>query len=207
MFEISAEHFEEITKDSLLTAGKTQCRYTVDKKEKVIHITGQSSRNNDWGDNFDFRAREVAVQWFADKKDIKIHAGFLRQYKAVRDILMTVCEAYSDYAIRVDGYSLGASWTQIFTQDVLYHWPNRDVQAILYAPGNPWRKLPKVFKAKLKQHITYVRSIWDPVTWMRMFGFCRYGAEVRIGKWYRILPLQHKTDQIIKGLKELRGDK
>ena len=204
MFEISVEHFEEITKDPWLTDGRTQYRYEVDNVNKIIHITGQSSRSNDWGDNFDFRAREVAVQ---QEKGVKIHAGFLRQYTSVHETLMEVCETFPDYAIRVDGYSLGASWTQVFVKVALDRWPDRDIQAILYAPGNPWRKLPKAIKEKLKQHITFVRSIWDPVTWMRAFGFFRYGAEVRIGKWYRAWPLQHKTEQIIRGLKELRRGK
>jgi hypothetical protein len=112
-----------------------------------------------------------------------------------------VC-TYPGYTILVDGYSLGASWPQIFVQDVLYHFPDRDIQAVLYEPGNPWRKLPKKYKKALKKHITFVRSIWDPVTWMQLLGFFRYGKTVTIGKWYRIWPLQHLEDQVIRNLTE-----
>jgi len=202
-FTASTEHFKETIAGQWETKELTQFRLTVYHKEKIIHITGQSSNDDDWPDNLDFRSRPV--QWFLDKKEIVVHAGFLRQYNAVRNYLLDVAYEHSDYAIRVDGFSLGGSWTQLFVQDIIHRWPNRDMIAIFYGPGNPWRKLPQKYKNALNKCVIFVRSIWDPVTWMRIIRFYRYGKNINIGKWYRIWPIQHHPDQIIRGLKELKG--
>ena len=198
---ISTEHFNNITEGPWETVDRTQYRLTIDHVSRTIYVTGQSSRDDDWPDNFDFRKRKPPEQWFPDRKDILVHAGFLRQYKAVRDLLLDVCYKYPDYAIRGYGYSLG-TWVHIFIQDILYHWPKRDVQAILYAPINPWRKLPKEYQIELYCHTTFVYCYWDPVTWMRLLGFHRYGVNIVIGKLWRIFPIQHHWDQITRALDE-----
>jgi hypothetical protein len=221
MFEISTKHYKEAVSGPWTAIGQTDYRVRLVRPaanlfvgsgyepKGIIHVTAQGSQSKDkgrdWRDDFDFRIRQPAEQWFGDTKDIKVHAGFLRQYKNVRDTLMNLVCTYPDYTVLVDGYSLGASWTQIFVQDVLHRYPYRNLQAILYEPGNPWRKLPGKYKKQLKKHITFVRSVWDPVTWMRLLGFFRYGKTVTIGKWYRIWPLQHLEDQVIKNLIEKFG--
>jgi hypothetical protein len=219
MFSVAnVNHFKEVVSGPWTSTAQTDYRVQVThltanpfvgssyEPKGTIHVTGQGSQSKDkgkdWRDDFDFRIRQPAEQWFSDNKEIKIHAGFLRQYKNVRNILMDLVCQYPDYKIRVDGYSLGASWTQLFVQDVLYRYPYRDIQAVLYEPGNPWRKLPKLYKILLKKHVTFVRSIWDPVTWMRLLGFFRYGKTITIGKWWRIWPCQHLEDQVIRNLEE-----
>ena len=205
IFEVSTTHFNQTRSGPWEKVDRTDYCVVVDHEKKIIHVTGKESGDEDWPDNFDFRVRQPAEQWFPDVKDIWVHSGFLRQYKAVRDKLLDIAYEHPDYAIRVDGYSLGGSWTQIFTQDILYRRPDRDIKAIYYAPGNAWRKLPKQYQDALKRCTVFVRSIWDPVTWMRVFRFYRYGDHITIGKWWRIWPLQHWPDQIIRGLTERRG--
>ena len=202
IFNLTSEHFKKTIGGHFEKIDRTDYRVEVSHSDKAIHITGRCSDDDDWPDNFDFRQRPV--KWFPDS-DILVHAGFLRQYKSTRSKLLDICYEYPGYSIYVDGFSLGASWTQIFLQDVLHRWPDRDVLAILYAPGNPWRKLPKKYKDALKRCTYFVRSIWDPVTWMGLLRFYRYGKHITLGKWYRILPLQHTPDQIIRGLKERGG--
>jgi hypothetical protein len=170
---------------------------------KTIHITGQGSNQRaDWKDNLNFRTRLKSSQWF---RLISVHAGFLRQYLAVRNKLLDICYEYPDYAIRVDGFSLGGSWTQIFVQDVLHRWPDRDIQAIFYAPGNPWRRLPRKYRRALRRCVAFIIPWWDVVTWMRLLLFFRYGRNIRIGKPWRLWPKQHRPDQIIRALNEKYG--
>jgi len=199
--EVSSNHFSKIRNGPWKQAEKTHYRMVIDHADKTIHITGQESDNNDWSDNFDFKVH--AEQWFSNNKNILVHAGFLRQYKSVRNILLDAVYQHPDYIIKVDGFSLGASWTQIFLQDVIHRWPDKNIHAVFYAPGNPWRKLPKQYQKALKRCTTFVRSIWDPVTWMKALRFYRYGKHITIGKWYRFWPLQHLPLQIIRGLDEL----
>ena len=200
LFKISAEHFNSFLQGPWETIERTELRTELDHAKKIISIIGQCSDEDDWPDNFDFR-RKAVEKWFADA-DIVVHSGFLRQYKAVRNKLLDIAYQYPNYSIHVSGFSLGASWTQIFVQDVLYRWPERDIQAILYAPGNPWRKLPENFQKSLESRITFVYSFWDPVTWMKLIGFQRYGANKKIGKWYRLWPIQHYPEQIDRALKD-----
>ena len=202
-FQPNAGHFAETIKGPWETAERTEYRLVIDHGAKTIHVTGQMSCDEDWPDNLDFRVRAPAEQWFPDDKDILVHAGFLRQYKAVRGILMDAAYQFPDYAIRVDGFSLGAAWPQIFMQDVLFHFPGRDIKAILYAPGNPWRKLPRNCQQALKERTVFVRSVWDIVTWMRALRFYRYGKHLTVGKPWRFWPMQHLPDQITRGLNEL----
>lgn len=202
IFEISRKHFSEITEGPWETIDRTQYRLSIDHDKKTIYVIGQSSRDDDWPDNFDMRKNSPPEQWFSDRKDIFVHAGFLRQYKAVRNILMDACYKYVDYKIRASAYSLGSAWLQPFVQDVIHNLPCRDIQAILYAPPNPWRELPKEYQEALYAHITFVYCFWDPVTWMGLFGYRRYGAKIVIGKWWRFWPVQHHWEQIEKALDE-----
>ncbi|MDR2186395.1 MAG: hypothetical protein LBO80_12130 [Treponema sp.] len=209
LFAVNEDHFNEITNGPWESVRQTGYRLVIEHGGKVIHVTGQGSQSKDrgvdWRDDFDFRVRQPAEQWFADTKDIRVHAGFLRQYKQVRGTLMDAACQNPDYAVFVDGYSLGASWTQLFVQDVLYHFPKRVIRAILYEPGNPWRRLPWKYKAMLKKHITFVRAVWDPVTWMAALGFFRYGRHITIGQWWRPWPCQHLEDQVLRNLEERFG--
>ena len=209
LFEVSSAHFIKTIQGHWKTEGRTDYRLVINHRKKIIHVTGQHSyQYADWLDNLDFRRRALEnkpEQWFSGRPDIMVHAGFLRQYKAVRSKLLDAAYKYPDYSIRVDGFSLGASWPQIFVQDILHRWPKRDIQAILYAPGNPWRRLPRNYRAALERCTTFVTNIYDVVTWMRLVGFKRFGKEVRYGRPWRILPKQHRPEQIIRGLDERKN--
>lgn len=215
LFEISAEHFQECLTgehrtikrpDPLITIDRTDFFLVVDDDKKIIRVTGVHSEDEDWPDNFDMRirsfenCRDTDELWFSG---IHVHAGFLRQYKAVRNKLLDICYEKPDYAIRGDGFSLGAAWGQLFIQDCLHRWPERDIKAIYYAPPNPWRRLPRNYQEMLNNAITFVIPRWDVVTWMRVLAFRRYGKETRIGKPWRLLPKQHRPAQIIRALLEL----
>ena len=200
MFEINSNHFRAANAEPWEQVGRTDYRLEIDNGKKIIHVTGRpSSQRADWKDNLDFRIRSKTQKWF---RGIRVHAGFLRQYLAVRGKLLDVCYEHPGYAIRVDGFSLGGSWTQIFVQDVLHRWPDRDIQAIFYAPGNPWRRLPRKYRGLLRRRVTFVIPWWDAVTWMRLIGFKRYGKDIRIGRIWRLWPKQHHPDQIIRALDE-----
>ena len=202
MFEISSDHFKSIREGPWEKAERTDYRISLDHENKIIYVIGRESGDEDWPDNFDFRKREPPVQWFDDNPDILVHAGFLRQYQAVRDTLLDVCKNYIDYAIRISGYSLGASWTQIFIEDCIHRWPFRDLEANLYAPANPWYKLSKKYQIALAERTTFVKCYWDFITWMRVIGFHRYGKTIYIGKPWRVWSFQHSPEQIIRGLDE-----
>jgi len=197
MFKIGSEHFNASNSGPWETVGRTDYRLNIDHEKKLIYLTGQAtSQRSDWFDNLNFGRR-----WF---KGVRVHSGFLRQYLAVRDILMGALYEHRDYALRVDGFSLGASWTQIFIYDAIYHFPDRDIKAILYAPGNPWCILPRHYRKALRRCVTFVYCYWDVVTWMRLIGFKRYGKNVRIGRIWRLWPKQHHPNQITRALEERR---
>jgi len=203
-FNVSSDHFREIREGPWDVIGYTNYRLFLDHEEKIIHVRGRGSYNKkDMEDNYDFHIEKISEEWFPGAEGIiKIHIGYYKRYEAVRGLLLDTASEFPDYAIRVGGYSLGAAWTQLFLLDAILHWPERDILAIFYAPANPWRSLPKKYQEDLKQHTIFVRSLWDPVTLMDAVGFHRYGYNITIGKWWRVLPSQHEPAQIIRALDE-----
>lgn len=204
MSYINSDHLREIRRGPWEITDNTFHRLIFDHEEKIITVIGRESNDNDDKNNLNFRIKEPAKEWFPGAEGkIKIHAGFFNRYEAVRTMLLDTVQEYPDYSIHVSGFSLGGTWTQLFMLDVLLLWPNRDIQAIFYAAANPWRRLPKEYQKELEQRTVFVKSWWDPVTWMRLIGFYRYGHNITIGKWWRILPPQHEPPQMIRSLNEL----
>ncbi|MCL2373820.1 MAG: hypothetical protein FWC65_01080 [Treponema sp.] len=197
----SVEHFQSIRRGPWTQEGNTDFRIYVDHENQNIYITGQESRcRDDWRDNFSFwTGRGPTASWFGE---VRVHAGFLRQYQSARNTLLNVSWRYPDYAIRVTGYSLGAAWLQIFMQDVLHVWPERDITAIFYSPGNPWRRLPQRYRRSLRERTVFIYNRWDFITWMGLLGFFRYGENIRLGSVWRMRPNQHHPYQVIRGLEE-----
>jgi hypothetical protein len=206
-FNVSSDHFREIRRGPWEVINDTQYRLILDHDEKIIDVRGRESIEGDMKKNFDFRIRKPEKDWFpgADGK-IRIHSGFFRRYESVRNILLDAAYEYPDYAIHVSGFSLGGTWTQLFLLDVIQIWSDRDIRAIFYAPANPWRRLPKEYQNKLRQHTVFVKSHWDLFTWMRVIGFYRYGYNITIGKWWRFLPPQHEPPQMIRSLDEISAN-
>ena len=202
-FNVSSSHYREIRRGPWETIGNTHYRLILDHEEKVMHVRGRGSEDEDMRDNFDFRTREPREGWFPGTEGtIRIHLGFLRRYASVREILFEAANEHPNYAIRVSGFSLGGTWTQLFLFDAIRHWPERDILAIFYAPANPWRILPKEYREDLRQRTVFVSSHWDPVTWMNALGFFRYGHEITIGRIWRIFPPQHYPPQMQRSLDE-----
>jgi len=202
-FTISSSHFREIRKEPWEVIGTTNYRVILEHDKKIINVIGRESQKEDAKDNYDARTRKPDEEWFPGiEGTVKIHIGFLKRYIAVRGVLFETAYQYPDYAIRASGHSLGGTWTQLFLLDAILHWPERDIQALFYAPGNPWRRLPKKYREELEKRTVFVCNHWDPVTWMRLIGFYRYGHNIKIGKWWRCLPSQHRGLQMIRALDE-----
>ncbi|MDR2542921.1 MAG: hypothetical protein LBC80_05680 [Treponema sp.] len=203
-FNVSSDHFREMRTGPWETIGNTQYRLIFNHEEKIVDIRGRGSTGEDKKDNMNFRTKKPSAGWFSDAEErIKIHSGFFRRYESVRSVLLDAVYEYPDYAIHVSGFSLGGTWTQLFLLDILLLWPDRDIKAIFYAPASPWRKLPRKYQKELKQCTVFVRTYWDPITWMWLIGFHRYGYNITVGKWWRILPPQHEPPQMIRALDEL----
>jgi hypothetical protein len=203
IFKESVEHLENAVKGPWYTINRTDFKIDIDHENKIVYVTGQTSQPNDWWDNLKFCTRlfSKCEKWYS-LKSVWVHKGFLNQYKSVQKFLIDLCLQHFEYAIRLSGHSLGGTWTQLFMYDILDRWPSRDVQAIFYAPANPWRRLPKPFRQKLKERTTFVYCWWDPVTWMRILRYRRYGKNILIGKPWRLWPSQHKPKQIIRAMDE-----
>jgi len=203
-FYISSDHVREIVEGPWEVINKTQFRVIMDHNEKIIFIIGRDSILVDYKDNFNFFVTKPDDDWFPGIDErIKIHSGFYKRYKSVRNALLETAYKYPDYSIYVSGYSLGGTWTQLFLLDAILLWPDRDIRAIFYAAANPWRKLPEKYRKELEQRTIFIKTYWDPVTWMSVIGFYRYGHNITVGKWWRIFPPQHGPPQMIRALDEL----
>lgn len=176
-------------------------RYHKEDDYLIIHFQCTSGTDNgyDWKQNF---------KWFPKVmkpyKKVAVHGGIFEQYLGVRNkILDMVYEDKNIKHIRVGGFSQGAGFTYFCVQDLLYHFPDLDILGIGYESPRVFIR-NKYIKNMLKNNLIIVKTFWDatvhvpPVCW----GFAHYGKSVWIGKWWKILPIQHRPEQIIKNLED-----
>lgn len=139
----------------------------------------------DWKNNFDFPARpykRMTDKWYC-------HRGFLRVWKAMRDVVEAkIAEALNTYPevthITCVGYSHGAAIAVLGTEDMAYLYGEK-YTVCGYGIGAPrvlWGFVPRDVRERLKC-FTVVRNIPDIVTHVppALFGFKHAGALVKIG--------------------------
>jgi hypothetical protein len=162
---------------------------------RTQYIVFQSTRDKrDWIHNFLF----FPVLF---RKRIFVHFGHLRQYKSIRDKIITAITANVPVKIRVCGYSLGGSLAKICVDDLKTIFPDSDIHGISYEGSKPfWMGFGA--KWRLRNCFVSVKTFWDPVIWAPFlnWGFMDVGKSVWIGSLKKIKPCQHYSDEIEKNL-------
>ena len=120
--------FYEIIEDK---ATDTECFIRKNRSEILIIFRGTDSSIN-WTNNFIFCKKTIPY----GNKDtkIRVHSGFLKGYKSVRDTLHTKIPLDS-CKIRITGHSLGAALAVLCAIDLQYNFKNADIEVFLF--GSP----------------------------------------------------------------------
>jgi len=136
-----------------------------------------------------------------------VHEGIAKQYLGCREEFLNLCYGEGVKKIRLAGFSLGGGLTQLACEDAAYHFPGLDIQAISYEGPRVFTKNTHV-EELVTPRMTLVKTWNDPVVHvpLKAMGFVDYGTIVWIGKWWRLLPLQHFPEQVEKNLFEKFGE-
>ena len=162
-FEIK---YEEIG-DDVNYATKT------DREENILYIFFQPSNSaDDWKNNFDFKEEVYGL--------FKVHRGFMKCYKQVRNILLDKVYANQYNGVVVVGYSHGGALAQLCHQDLKYHFPKLDVQTFAFESPR-CLKVPKKLRFYW-EHLTRIETNNDLITHLppKIFGFNDLGKELKI---------------------------
>lgn len=170
------------------------------KSDKVVTSDGSTKTNvticfkgshelQDWIN--DAEAQHLVIPYGNFASEIRVHAGFLKCYKSVRNqILAYLAKNKHDiYKITVDGHSLGGALATLCAIDVAYNFPL--IRLCVYTSGSP-KVGNKAFAISYNKRVpyttrTYVRSDVVPKlppTWLLKKisgGYCHVGTEYAIG--------------------------
>ena len=191
---------------------------------------GTKAQADDWASNLDFFP--VSFDIFPGSK-IQAHDGIAQQYLDARQTIMDHLYSGSIKYIFVAGYSQGGAVTTAAVQDIGFHIDrdklNVSVNGISYnGPRFFGTRKSRLIKTAVKNRLLTIKGHWDPVGHVpfkvmpTFFSFrwkpfrliiCRphltfwrdYGKVAWIGKWWRVLPLQHLPGQVYKSLLEKYG--
>lgn len=198
------------------------------------HVRGLTFNHNDsgldfyladWGDTLKIAFAETGnrKEWiFTDfaffpklYDGVSGHGGIFKQYKSIRATILDLVYSGRFKNIYVAGFSLGAALTTCCVQDIAYH-IDRDgldckVNGVAFDGPRFFalslefnNKIKKVLKDRLIQVITRNDPVPHLPPWL--FGFRHCGEKIRIGKWYRLLPIQHLPAQVDRALVEKFGE-
>jgi len=191
--------------------GKVRKVYDLRKKFKKDHVQGSfgwidgepgtiyinfcgSKELLDWWDNFKFWKKNfwTEKQWKkiipyeCMESKIKVHAGFIGQWKQVRSIIHEEIQKYNK--IIVTGHSLGGAIANLCVLDIQYFNPDKELSVITFgAPDVGNKYFVKSFNKRIKNSKQYINGD-DIVTkvppWL--FGYRKVIKVIKIGvsHWY-----------------------
>lgn len=106
----------------------------IDNANTLVIAFRGSQQPKDWVNDFD--GWHTVIPYGNFESDIRVHQGFLKCYKSVRDEILCYIEAKKDKIknIYVTGHSLGGALSLLCAVDVQY---NTSVIPVVYTSGAP----------------------------------------------------------------------
>lgn len=225
----SKVHYDEIINQDWTHVDETNIDYHLEKKDGIVELLIQCTTDKrDWHVNLNYYP--TRYQMFGDDTDIYGHEGYYWAYLSIRDKFLDLCYEDNVKEIRISGFSYGGGITQIAWQDAVYHLgKTKKIIGISYEGPRVFchsHTLKKMIKEN-KDNCTLLNVVtfWDPVVhvppkvillpfiefyiypfhirFVKNFNFStwkHYGKHVWIGKWWKLIPIQHLPSEIEKNL-------
>jgi hypothetical protein len=200
------EHFKAICDVPFVHDEATSVDYFLLTDEDTLFCVFQgSSQKKDWIDDFTFFPKKFDI--YPGSK-ILVHRGIAQQYLGMRKKFLDLAYCDNIKNILIAGYSLGGGLSQLACEDAAWHFPagERIVKSISYEGPRVFYRSNGV-RDLLKEKQVLIKTFWDPVVHLpfRIMGLHDYGRKNWIGKWNRISPLQHLSEQVENNLYEKYG--
>ena len=216
--------------------GADNVDYCMQVEGSTLIVAFQESKGvEDWKDNFDFFQELLDADAFDayPSSKIKSHRGIARQYKAIRSIIHSFLYSGKIKRILIVGFSLGGALTIKATYDIGFRIDRDELKdvTVLGIAFNPPRVFnwSRIIKKAVKDRLITVVGWWDLVChvpfvimptffsfrWKPLkFRFCKprltfwrhYGQKIKIGKPWRLWPIQHDPLQVERALEEKFGE-
>ena len=177
----------------------------------IFYIVFRGSDGNaDWFDNFKFYKKTIPYE--GTNKKIKVHTGFINQYKAVRkEIHKRVHDCGTNHVI-VTGHSLGGALATLCALDLQYNNDCRDIICVpIASPKVGNRYFVKSYNKRIPKTYRFVyRNDSVCKVPFKLMGFKHISQKRYLGsklKWYeRFLiwgnPLDHYPKKYLKEITE-----
>lgn len=157
----------------------TECFVRIRNETVSITFRGTDSRIN-WLNDFCFA--KAVIPYDNENTDIRVHAGFLRTYKSVRDKIHALIPPGA-CRVTVTGHSLGAALAVLCAVDIQYNFPHKDVEAYVFGCPRVGNKAfaksynERVFKTLRVTNGNDIVAKVPPV----LFGFRHVGIDIHTG--------------------------
>ena len=176
--------------------------------DDTIYIVYQGSHGrSDWMDNLKFWKKEVKkVKPYGNAdSDIEVHAGFMEQYKQIRDIIHVIVKSNNRSEIIVTGHSLGGAIACLCSVDINYCFPDKFISCVTFGSPRVGNKaFADSFNKRVPNSWRYVNGddIVPKVPMVIMFYY-HVDKLVNIGKkkFYKILSWEdHEPERYLKNI-------
>ena len=188
----------------------------LDDDKTILKIDFQETKSKtDWKVNLKFVIKKIKYKmptkpyrfsklWFA-------HGGFVKAYKNIHNVFLDEIEKNENIEhIIIRGYSQGAAYTILCTEDIIYNLESMNRVANVYSIAiAPPRVIWGLFSWNVNKRVKRVKSIQvhgDPVTRVPpiYLGFKHVGNRIKLGKWFKSLypyfPKNHLKDAYRDGI-------
>ncbi len=188
-----------------------ETQYAIIDKGDTVLIAFQGSMDwKDWLLNF------YCLPYKDMEKPFYVHAGFLKQYKNVRDIVLEAVKGKKKVELR--GHSLGGALCLLAHEDIRFH--NSDIQIttiafgaprVLAKKGRPDVFVNRLFSKKRIGDITYFSNAFNivngndivpylPFWYLKNINIKHIGEKQ---KWYKVSFKDHLPARYMKSLEAL----
>lgn len=129
---------------------------------------------DDWKQNFKFKKELLVVPYENMNENIKVHKGFIENWKAIRDIVFEKIKKGNYKKIIIKGHSAGAGTGTIGAVDIQYNFFKNDYKSVINIPIASPRVGNFAFKKSYNKRV--------PIT-IRIVNGEDYVTKIPLAKW------------------------